>query len=86
MCGEYCGTLVKLSNGQGSSLRVRGILVARSTFYWAGRVIPACAGNMPEDMPMAYLTKGHPCVCGEYAWFLRQFLDAWGSSLRVRGI
>ena len=85
VCGEQTGTASSVQPGCGSSPRVRGTGSFQVGVAFAGRFIPACAGNRTaSDSPWIQGTV-HPRVCGEQPlgglWFVRP----GGSSPRVRG-
>ena len=85
VCGEQSLPLPSLPLPSGSSPRVRGTGWPCSLALFAGRFIPACAGNRRASFYERGMTTVHPRVCGEQVQRLRhQRLDR-GSSPRVRG-
>ena len=56
--------LLKLS---GLSPRVRGTDYNSSQQFRATRLIPACAGNIPQISMAASVRMAHPRVCGEHS-------------------
>ncbi len=85
VCGELAVITATLRSSYGSSPRVRGTRIGRSTRRWLRRFIPACAGNSPSPWMASAKPAVHPRVCGELDAAVRVFRDADGSSPRVRG-
>jgi len=70
----------------GSSPRVRGMLIQAATPLIQVRIIPACAGNArPARRPRPW-SPDHPRVCGECLSTANVSDDTPGSSPRVRGM
>ena len=65
VCGENAFSENALTDGGGSSPRVRGKRVACGTARGRGGLIPACAGKTPSNTVIALQRAAHPRVCGE---------------------
>ena len=84
-CGERYGARGVAITGDGSSPRVRGTPVAREHHRFAGRFIPARAGNARPTTGCVHMRTVHPRACGERAAFPSGGTRHNGSSPRVRG-
>ena len=71
VCGEYVSALEISDYGQGSSPRVRGIWTEAAVRSRQTRIIPACAGNIPDPGANRLSFQDHPRVCGEYVMLSR---------------
>ena len=70
---------------RGSSPRVRGKHRLRMVRIRGPRLIPACAGKTTVTVPMRYVCRAHPRVCGENTVRPSVCVPVRGSSPRVRG-
>jgi hypothetical protein len=84
-CGERCNSPVVISDGAGSSPRVRGTQAHLHLGSLMRRFIPARAGNAPRLGVRIFESPVHPRACGERACLGRSTHNAAGSSPRVRG-
>ncbi|WP_282710286.1 hypothetical protein [Lancefieldella sp. Marseille-Q7238] len=48
-------------------------------------IIPAHAGNSDSLLQTAWLSRDHPCACGEQSAITSKVISTAGSSLRMRG-
>ena len=85
MCGENKDELESMSEGEGSSPRVRGKRRLIDTHRPARGLIPACAGKTRLPRIPASSSAAHPRVCGENRRPRPAAALRWGSSPRVRG-
>ena len=85
VCGEHVKFVLFAINGLGSSPRVRGTSEQSVAVDRLFGIIPACAGNIYDDIEGTELCKDHPRVCGEHARLPSGTNRASGSSPRVRG-
>ena len=69
----------------GSSPRVRGTPVSRTTWEAIQRFIPASAGNTLGVLRFSFTAPVHPRECGEHVLHQRIAKTSFGSSPRVRG-
>ncbi len=84
-CGERFENGFADPTDDGSSPRVRGTRISRTTTRSPRRVIPAGAGNASEGQAMRRNGSGHPRGCGERRSGDHPPRGAGGSSPRVRG-
>ena len=66
VCGEHSGMAVNLLRPSGSSPRMRGTPCGNGNYRPQAGIIPAYAGNTPENIGFRTGTKDHPRVCGEH--------------------
>ena len=85
MCGEHPTPPDTISQGDGSSPRVRGTHQLQVGVGDHPRFIPACAGNTPVGAPRRRFLPVHPRVCGEHSQLADGAYAFTGSSPRVRG-
>ena len=69
----------------GSSPLARGTLTAACCAVTLSRLIPARAGNTPEDLPPNQHCPAHPRSRGEHASVTAAFISGLGSSPLARG-
>ncbi len=84
-CGEHFGQFVELLPTHGSSPRLRGTRVGWLGVMGSRRIIPAPAGNTPDQAAQARLGPDHPRACGEHFWPGQRTQGMFGSSPRLRG-
>ena len=84
-CGEHGGIASAETFGAGSSPRMRGTYTASALWRYAGRFIPAHAGNIVPDTVNSTITTVHPRACGEHLMCRGQSWAMRGSSPRMRG-
>ena len=84
-CGEHWNKYDLVTDGLGSSPRMRGTLCYLLWYIPCARIIPADAGNTVCVIAGLPLSVDHPRGCGEHSG--RQRIRAWnqGSSPRMRG-
>ena len=85
VCGENADTGVAPRSWEGSSPRVRGKQIPRSSPEALRRLIPACAGKTQMLGDGLCEFKAHPRVCGENDVLKSRVYSQCGSSPRVRG-
>ena len=85
VCGENADELAHMSEGEGSSPRVRGKQEAIHGETAIYGLIPACAGKTSRGRPKRLERPAHPRVCGENFQPLFRAARSHGSSPRVRG-
>ena len=85
MCGEQSTWMAAKSEELGSSPRVRGTVIEKTSTGKYRGIIPACAGNSMPVLIDNNRSWDHPRVCGEQVTV--EWLEAClrGSSPRVRG-
>ena len=84
-CGERSELLPKVVMITGSSPRLRGTGFSPLPVLWAGRFIPAPAGNGWRIMTGETCETVHPRACGERTWNRLRVVYNHGSSPRLRG-
>ena len=86
---RVCGEQLDLTNSEkisfGSSPRMRGTVCNIWQHCFAGRFIPAYAGNRKSITLPIGCESVHPRVCGEQFWIKAIDLTRNGSSPRMRG-
>ena len=85
VCGADWHVEVVASRAGGSSPRVRGRRVCRSSSSHRSGLIPACAGQTRDGAEPDRAGGAHPRVCGADNWFTKSRCRSMGSSPRVRG-
>ena len=65
VCGEKDDDGDTDCNGEGSPLRMRGKVTAKSFSLTRSRITPAYAGKSSASRKSTHTKKDHPCVCGE---------------------
>ena len=85
VCGEHEKVQIRISNGAGSSPRMRGTLSLSSMPFICVRIIPAYAGNTSAKPPARQMCTDHPRVCGEHWSIMVHMVHGGGSSPRMRG-
>ena len=85
VCGEHGPGRRSPRAPGGSSPRVRGTQQSEHAGRVDRGIIPACAGNTSRRPVRIATNRDHPRVCGEHMRVLELFLEALGSSPRVRG-
>ena len=85
VCGERPTMGNRGIEHPGSSPRVRGTLLIKTTCGIYERFIPACAGNAAYMGAWAIILTVHPRVCGERLPITSAAQKSTGSSPRVRG-
>ena len=85
VCGENFTEDTSCLEILGSSPRVRGKPVQRSSKSARCRLIPACAGKTVNGKTWKRKTEAHPRVCGENPAPAPVGMSSLGSSPRVRG-
>ena len=84
-CGERTDTQSAFTALTGSSPRVRGTVIWRTSWSVVGRFIPARAGNGGRSQSLVSRATVHPRACGERLVCVAPDLLTDGSSPRVRG-
>ena len=85
MCGEHWSVPYNDVSQVGSSPHVRGTRIVKILSRFAGRFIPACAGNTSAASCVTLRTSVHPRMCGEHCRFDLHLAYHIGSSPHVRG-
>ena len=85
VCGENMARMLCSRCVSGSSPRVRGKRELKAFEPAAARLIPACAGKTPRQLPDESQARAHPRVCGENKIRESARFRVAGSSPRVRG-
>ncbi len=83
--GEQLIAIQRCKSMCGSSPRARGTGGGLALLGFAGRFIPACAGNRSGDMLPASRVTVHPRVRGEQIPHILNPFSMFGSSPRARG-
>ena len=83
--GEHFGRDCRAASAAGSSPRGRGTPSCHRDAGGGNRVIPAWAGNTPDDAKRNLHQAGHPRVGGEHSQIPARTLHGFGSSPRGRG-
>ena len=84
-CGEHAQHRGPGGAAAGSSPRMRGTLITKSSAPAAIRFIPAHAGNTPWHTNATKSKTVHPRACGEHMGAAGRHLKPFGSSPRMRG-
>ena len=84
-CGAHCKFPTIIETKRGSSPRVRGSLILKTSFFYLVGIIPAGAGLTHGDFLMIKLRRDHPRGCGAHHVSRVEFHVKLGSSPRVRG-
>ena len=85
VCGENGWPCHQPSPLTGSSPRVRGKQFRTTRVTTVCGLIPACAGKTQWPLPVRFLHRAHPRVCGENSCYQTRPSVFVGSSPRVRG-
>ena len=66
VCGEHAVLCAGVKYYLGSSPRMRGTLIAVCRVAVRNGIIPAYAGNTPDQRRTCHVRRDHPRVCGEH--------------------
>ena len=84
-CGEHLTTVSYWVSVAGSSPRMRGTPCAADGMPLDVGIIPAHAGNTPDQRRTCHVRRDHPRACGEHREHARIIIRRVGSSPRMRG-
>ena len=85
LAGNTAGDALSNAREAGSSPRLRGTHRQGNNKQAAPGIIPALAGNTPLPASRQRHARDHPRACGEHSKLQFVFLNAEGSSPRLRG-